>query len=256
MNSPLRIGNFTSSEICALMSNDRTGKKPGAPYYTYVSECNMGRRLGRSIENESNAKALSWGKLLELRVHNLLGMEYSLCSDKTIAHPKISCWAGSPDFKHHFEESFRDAVVESKCPLTLKSFCQLVQPIYDGFTGLEAMQIVRDTHKDGDKFFYQLVSNGIILDVKHAELIVYMPYKSELEAIRTMAINYDGPDQHRFKWIAYAVDEELPYLPDAGYYKNLNVISFPIPETDKEELTDRVIMASHELIEAPKLIAA
>jgi hypothetical protein len=256
MNNALRNGNFTSSEIVALMCNDRTGKKPGASYHTYIAECNMERRLGRSLTDESNARALSWGKLLEHRVHALLGTDYSFCSSKTLLHPTISYWAGSPDFQHYFEESIYDAVCDSKCPLTLKSFCQLVQPLYDGHSGAQAMLIVRETHKDGDKFYYQLVSNGIITDVKYGELIVYMPYKSELDDIRQMAMNHDGPDQHRFKWIAYAQDDELPFLPDGGYYKNLNVIRFPIPTADKEALTERVIMAGAELIEVPKLILA
>jgi hypothetical protein len=258
INNVLRIGNFTSSEIVALMSMDRSHKNPGKPYYTYIEECNMERRLGRSVDDDVTARPLSWGILLEKRVHELLGPEYSLISHKTFPHPDISCWAGSPDFEHHFEESIYDAVGDAKCPSTLKSFCQLVQPLYDGLTGIAAIQKVRETHKDGDKFFYQLTSNASILDRKYAELIAYMPYKSELDAIREMASNYDGADQFKFKWIADSNDDQLPHLPDGGYYKNLNVIRFIVPTAEKTALMNRVVMASNELVpfHQPKLIAA
>lgn len=274
MNNALRIGNFTSSEIAALMSMDRSQKKPGQPYHTYVEECNMERRLGRSLERETNARALSWGIFNEMRVHYLLGTDYQLCSNKTIVHPKFNYWAGSPDFQRHFQESHLNAVADSKCPITLKSFCQLVQPMYtllkernlfdpntkivsiSGIDGLQAMVMVRETHKDGDKYYYQLVSNGELLDLKYGELIVYMPYKSELEQIRHQAMNYDGDDQYRFKWIAYATDDELPHIPDGGYYKNINVISFPIPPVDKQALIERVEMAGKELIERTVLTEA
>jgi hypothetical protein len=95
-----RIGNFTSSEIVALMSNGK-GSMFGAPAKTYIEECNMERRLGRSITTEINARAISWGKLVERRAFDLLGIEYTLNSDETLTHPEIEFWAGSPDgFKY------------------------------------------------------------------------------------------------------------------------------------------------------------
>jgi hypothetical protein len=240
INNATRIGNFTSSEIVALMSNGKEKGTFGKPALTYIEKKNMERRLGRSIQAESEAKPLAWGNLLEGRVFTLLGLEYKLCSKDTLDHPSIPYWKGSPD-SEKFDEG--KTVVDYKCPITLGSFCKLVDPLYNGMTGLAAINEIRDTHDDGDKFYYQLVSNSILTGAKYAELIVYMPYKSELEEIKKLA---DG--QPGLYWLQFASDDGLPYLPDGGYYKNINVIRFEVPEVDKKELTMRVRTAGSKLI--------
>jgi len=240
----LRIGNFTSSEIVALTKLAKDGKSFGTAALTYIEEKNMERRLGRSLDSESNARPLTWGKLIEKRVFDLLGIEYSLTSEETISHPSISCWSGSPD------GTKENTVIDIKCPITLKSFCQLVDVIYGDkpYSGIDAIDIIRGNHPSGEKYYWQLVSNAILTSSKYAELIVYVPYKSELEAIRELANNYDGTDQRNYAWINFADDNELPYLNDGGYYKNLNVIRFEVPESDKIVLTEKVLQAQKLLI--------
>src|SRR6185369_17941405 len=172
----VRVGNFTSSTIAAIMSNGRSKGSLGAPALTYIEECNMERRLKRSLENDSNAKPLSWGKLVERRVFDLLGLEYKLISENTLNHPDIDYWCGSPDAQK-FDEG--GTVVDIKCPMTLKSFCQLVDSSYPDnakdkdeprYNGTVAMDIIRERHKDGEKYYWQLVSNAILINAKFAEL--------------------------------------------------------------------------------------
>jgi hypothetical protein len=244
--SPIRNGNLTSSEIVAVTTLDRSGKNPGKPFFTYVEEKNMERRLGRCLDSESNARPLVWGRLLEPRAFEQLGLEYSLNSDETICHPEIGYWKGSPD---GFKYGKRKTVIDIKCPITLKSFCQLVQPIYDGFNGMEAMNKIRETHKDGEKYFWQLISNACITDSDFTELIVYAPYESELEEIKRSAEGVDG-----CMWIQFATENELPFLKDGGYYKNLNIIRFEVSQEDKDFLTERVKLAGSMLIN-PVLLA-
>lgn len=238
-----RIGNFTSSEIVALTKKDKKGTGFGAPALTYIEETNMERLLGRSISTEVDARATSWGKLLEPRVFDMLGLEYRLCSHETIVHPEFAYWAGSPDGHKP------DTTADIKAPLTLKSFCQLVQPLYEGLTGMDAMNKVREEHKDGEKFYWQIVSNCILQCNLYGELIVYMPYFSELEEIRIMARTHEQP--RKFSWVDYAADDELPYLIEGGYYKNLNIIRFEIPEADKKLLTECVKKAGELLVKEP-----
>lgn len=244
----LRIGNFTSSEIAALMSNGKAKDSFGKPAYTYIAECNLERRLGRSIDNESNARPLSWGHLVENRVFDLLGIEYQLVSKETIGHPTIEYWSGSPDAKK-FDEG--KTVGDIKSPLTLKSFCQLVEPIYNErlncLPGIVQMNHIRENHKDGEKYYWQLVSNSILTDSKYAELIVYAPYKNELEEIRELARSIDSDKQYLYWWINNATDEELPWLHEGGYYRNINTIRFEVPQEDKDALTERVITAGEML---------
>lgn len=251
-----RCGNFTSSKIVALHSmgsremteeelaaykkeNPKGRKKtieswPGKAALTYIDEKKMERRLGRSLHTEINARATSWGSLVENRVFDLLGLEYSLTSKETLVHPDFPFWVGSPDAEK------KNTVPDFKCPLTLKSFCQLVDPLYRGLTGIDAINAVRNEHEDGDTYYWQIVSNACIKNYDFGELIVYMPYLAELLEIKEMA---DRDQTGKYKWISYADFDELPYLLPNGYYKNMNKIRFEIPKADKELLTMRVEQA-------------
>lgn len=235
----------------ALMSEPTAAAKKlgevfGKPAFTYIEECNFERNLGKSIDTESTARPLTWGKLCEKRVFGLLGMEYSLTSTEPIQHPHISCWSGTPDGEKLDEGK---TVMDIKCPMTLKSFCQLVAPILKGLSGMDAMNMVRDKHKDGDKYFWQLVSNSILTKSKYAELIVYAPYQGELQEIRDMVANLEVDKLYQYFWITNAMDDELPSLIEGGKYKNINTIRFEVPLEDKMNLIDRVKKASTLLIE-------
>ena len=237
----MRIGNFTSSEIFTLMSDGKKEGTMGTPGLTYIKETNMERRLGRALENEQNARPTSWGNLCEGHVFSLLPLSYSAVSKDSIMHPSIDCWAGTPD-SVCYDEDFvtlkpQKTVADVKCPWTLKSFCQLVDAWELG--GIKA---IREFHPDGKKFFWQLVSNSILTGCNFGELIVFAPYRSELPAIRALAAH----DDHG--WISYTLDNELPWLPDGGYYKNLNCFRFEITEEDKKALTDRVLEARKALV--------
>jgi hypothetical protein len=245
-----RIGNFTSSEIVALTTTGKNIYGFGKPALTYIEECNMERRLGRSITKEESAKPLTWGKLLEKRVFELLGTQYKESAQETILHPLINYWAGSPDGLK-FDEG--QTVYDIKCPITLKSFCQLVDGCYMEIKGREMIDRIKDFHKDGEKYYWQLVSNAILTDSKYAELIVYAPLQSELDAIRDEVNNYNG-DANKVAWVRWSQDNELPYLNDGGYYKNLNIIRFEVPQADKDFLTERVYKAGELLIEKPSSV--
>jgi hypothetical protein len=278
MNNAIRNGNFNSSEIVALtsmstrdMTQEELVARPkkgvgsrtttvedrksfGDAAITFIEECNVERRLGRSITDECNARALSWGKLVERRVFDILPTDYDLRSLETLIHPTIEGWVGSPDGFHYW---MYKAVCDFKCPLTLKSFCRLVDLWNMG--GMDAIRfglveqrgahtIHHKKHPDGEKFYWQLVSNAAITGCDHAELIVYAPYKSELEIIRELARNIDVANPFKFKWISDASDDELPFLIDGGHYKNVNVMRFEVPFLDKQFLTERVLLAKELLV--------
>lgn len=248
MMSPNRNGNFTSSEIVALTKNGKAKDSWGAPVFTYIEECNMERRLKLALENDVDAKPTSWGNLIEKRPFDQLSTAYELCSSQTLQHPEIKFWWGSPDVIKHEEIK---VVGDLKCPMTRKSFCQMVDPYYEnGKLVYEALTIeaVRANHKDGEKYFWQIVSNACITGATKGELIVYMPYKSELEDIRTLASSA-GESGEYTKWIYYATDEHLPHILDGGYYKSINIIEFDIMPRDVDFLTERVKAAGELLIE-------
>jgi len=237
----LRVGNFTSSEIVSLVSCGKTKDSFGKPFYTYIEEKNFERDLGRSLDDEVNSRPLLWGKLLEKRAFDILPTSYSLSSQETIAHPLYSNWVGSRDGLNKAGET---AVIDIKCPFTLKSFCQLVKPLYDGLLGIEAINWIRENHKDGEKYYWQLVSNAIISQVNFAELIVYMPYKSESLAISEMIDDLPIDELSNYYFIKMARENDLPFLIEGRKYKNINIIRFEVPKEDKLFLTNRVIEAS------------
>ena len=278
MNNALRNGNFNSSEIVALTSLGERAMTPeelearpkkgagsrttinedengfGDAAETFIIACNMERRLGRAITDEIEARSTTWGTLLETYVHELLGMNYEYFSNETRVHPELPYWVGTGDFLNHAEPK---AIADSKCPSTLTSFCQLVDPWYEGKRGADYWDalvngwtdkqgLFHKPHKDGKKFFFQLVSNACIYGVDFMELVVFMPYQSELDDIRTLA-NSKGIDSPFF-WIWSKSDDQLPHLIDCGYYKNLNVFRFEVPQVKKDFLRKRVELAGKKLI--------
>lgn len=241
-NSALHCGNFSSSEIVRLTGTKKVRE-------TYISEKNLERRLGRGLRKDFYSKDTSWGHLIEYWVlRKKIGTEYSLSSLETITHPKVPGWVGSPDALKHIEN--KKTVCDVK-GLQLKAFCEMIDAFEKG-----GINEVRDQCESGEKFYQQLVSNACITGVGYGELILACPYQSELELIKHLAIEYDGPDPGRFKWIAYAFDDELAYLPDDGHYKNMNFFSFPIPAEDKMKLHDQVVSAIKELTPIKNLIPA
>jgi len=231
-----RNGNFTSSNIYKLLSKDRSGKGFGKPALTYIEEKNMERIIGRSLSTESDAKPLQWGKLCESLVFQELSTAYTLCSDETLVHPTIPYWSGSPD------GVTVDAVMDIKCPLTLKSWFGLTQGenIYSMIDGFTKSGCSFSAHSDGEKYYWQLVSNAILTGKKYGELIVFMPHVDQLQGIRTEA-EFQG-----INWIKYASDDELPYVPDT--INSITTMRFEIPQKDIDLLTTAVIEAGKLLI--------
>lgn len=275
MLSKIRDGNFSSSEIIALLStgtrdmtddeyamhkldNPKSRKKtiecwPGKAAITYINQCNMERRLGRSLENELDAKPCNWGKFLEPLLFSLLDGEYTYNSSDTLTHPELDYWVGTPD---GFKITENKTVVDAKCPFTLESFCKLTGPLYEGYEGMDAMKalingytakngLFQAAHSDAEKYYWQIVSNACIDDCTHGELIVYCPYESELAVIQAQAVQSGEPSAY---FIANGSKKTLPNIPDEGFYQNINIISFEIPQEDKDLLTETVIKASKYLI--------
>lgn len=231
-----RIGNFTSSQIFRLMSKGSgvfTLENVGAPFKSYVQEKRLEARMGRSISIDVHTQAMAWGKFMEMYVFSLIGMEYKITSLTTDVHPTIKHWSGS-----------KDLIVPGVKVSDIKCY----QPKKFGeYTDALLRGDVDELRSKYPQEYWQLVSNAIINSVGDGEAITFMPYESELEEIREMASNYDGVDQWKYRFISESDKSELAYLPDGGYYKNLNKFQFKIPQQDIDMLTARVEMAIKEL---------
>lgn len=277
-----RIGFFTSSEIMALtvqgqikMTQEELDARPkkgkgsstnykegglGDKALNYIEEVNFERMLGRSLESDSFAKPLIWGKLMEDRVNLLLGTDWHIKSNESKVHPSFpDCWSGSQDGRHI--TSVPQASSEIKCPWTLKSFCRLASCMttWEDVNGIrystneDAAQLLRKAYDDktGEKFYWQVVSNADIHGLDYGELIFYVPRQEELPEIREYAQQYDKGEIPLFALYfigSNTNDDEFPYLLRSGIYNNLNVIRFRIPEEDKLFLRSKVEEASTYLV--------
>lgn len=231
-SNSLRIGNFTSSEIEALASEGQKAGSIGKPYYTYIEECNMERSLLRSISSETWSKETVWGEVCEPYAFDFLDTSYALTSRDTIAHPLYPFWVGTKDAIKYDPGK---TVADIKCPFTLKSFCQFIE--YFKIGGIDE---IRKRHKQGEKYYWQLVSNAILDDCKYAELIVFCPYQQHLDDVRHLARNIDSPDKYKYNWLAGAKDSELPYILVESKYEPLNTLRWEVNPNDKDFLTERV----------------
>ncbi len=217
-----RTANFSNSSIWKLMKKATDKKNFGAHALTYIEEKRMEKRLGRALANSIDSKPTNWGTLVERLAFESIGIEYKLESRTRYSHPTIKNWNCMPDTLKP------DTVSDIKCPYTLKSFC----------TKVDAHSSLIEFKKENPEDYWQLVGNSIICDKKFAESIVYVPYKKDISDIRLMA-----SEGMKGKFIEYMEDDELPWLPEGGYYKNLNIFKFEVPQYDKDELTECVIRA-------------
>jgi len=257
-------GNFNSSEIYKLLSmgkikmtSEELAQRPksgagssttfkdggfGDGALTFIKECNWERKLGRSVNQQTWAKATAWGNLCEPRAFDLLGASYKRTGQETsIAHPLYPFWRGTPDgIGYKLTEPY--VVPDTKCPFTISSYLT--------FADCKDIKEVVEKHPDGYKYFWQLVSNACILGLDYAELVIYCPYESELSEIYDMAQNgsLESYNPQTERWIKNCNPNELPYLKDGGKYKNLYIFQWKVSQEDKDLLTARVIEASKLLL--------
>jgi hypothetical protein len=227
---------------------------PGKAAITYINQKNMERRLDRSLDGELEARATSWGKFVEKLLFSMLEEEYTYNSSETLVHPEYDCWVATPDgFNKKAKER---TLAETKCPFTMESFCKLVASLYNGFEGMEAMNALRNgytdktglfqpPHPDAEKYYWQMVSSSCVEPCEAADFIIYCPYESELQAIQAAAVQSGDPSVY---FIANASKNALPYIKDDGFYQNINIFSFKIPDEDKKLLTETVKKAEKYLI--------
>lgn len=246
--SNIRTGCITSSEVVDLTTNGRTSGSFGAPFYNYVEECIAERFFKLKLENETDVKAFSWGKMCEVIVHDLLSTDYVMQCEETEQHPIFKEWCGTPDATK-WNGKICDTITDTKCPLTRKGFYNLIKHLYnfDGLTvtkklniiGDEIIKLIRKDSKEGEKYYWQLVSNACIFNAKYAELIVFMPYYEDLETIKEYNRTLDEP----YWLVERAKEGELPYIYKESGIENLNIIRFEVPQSDKDFLESRVISA-------------
>jgi hypothetical protein len=231
MLSEIRIGKFTSSQAVKLVSKGK-GDPFGKPFYTYVKSRRQERNAGRALDGGSGGRATVWGSFVEnwlmFKRPDIIGMEYTLTPQRTDVHPTIADWCGSRDGFNNDT----GAVIDIKCPYTMQSFCD--------FADCKNIDEVRAEHTDGDKYYWQLVSNACIAGVDKAELIIFCPNEEQLQGIQEYAVMGTHDFGNDVYFIGNGDVSELPYLPVTAKYSNVLRFAFDVPQADKDFLTERV----------------
>lgn len=221
-----RIGIFTSSQIYRLMGAPK-------PASTYIKEKQWERDLGIELQVETSTHALSWGRAMEGYVYeNHLEIEYELSSQKTTVHPS-GLWCGTKDI-------LKNGVVgDIKCPSSRSTFCDLSDVLLS--KNIELFK------KEYPEYYWQLVSNSILENVTNAELVIWMPYPSEQDAIVEYIGNIDDFQlQLDIQWVLHTPITRLPVIPEGRKYKNVCRFEFEVPIEDKDLL--------HETVESKSLL--
>jgi len=234
-----RTGRFTSSGIHVLIKGGR-GSEFSAPGLTYITEKRIERLLQRSLGQNVGSGAIRWGNIMEkiLWEFHLEQKGYELVSAKSLFHPDpelSTVWSGIPDLINVEQ----DEIGEIKC-YQLKKFAE-----YSVCLMQKDIELLRT---DFAQEYWQIVSNSILTGHKYGTAIAFMPYRRELELIINEIENTDIMEKYGFKpweyrFLVEGSIDELPYIEIGGHFKNVVSFKFEIPESDKQLLTERVILA-------------
>jgi hypothetical protein len=242
MNNKNRAGKFTSSMVYKLIKEGRGKDEFSVPGLTYIQEKAIERKMQSCLDGGAHTQTLAWGNFMELMVYSILGVQYQISSKETTLHPKYGeFWSGSKDlFTVNAETGKMESIAEIKC-YQKKNFA-----LYTDCILKKDIELFKN---DFPKEYWQIVSNACLENVEIGEAITYMPYVSEYEEIKEMAENYEGADFWKYKFIRDLPVEDLPFLPDNGYYKNINKFAFIVPQDDKDFLESRVLLAEEKIKE-------
>ena len=264
MNNQNRIGFFTSSQASRLTGFEKRKMRKSelenfklenpksrittceidglsSKGHTYVEEVFLETLMGRSISTDVKTKPMKWGNLMEVVLFNLLGLGYKMTHKQTIKHHSKefeNIWSGTPDL---IAEGIK--IGEIKCyepkKFALLSVCLLKRNV----------QFFKEQFPDE---YWQCVSNAILCKLKVAEIIVYMPYRSELETIiekiiETNFLEMNGLNPQDYYFMSRDEIDSLPHLPDDSKMSNINSFEFDIPQADIDHLTNQMRTAKEEL---------
>lgn len=267
MNNKERGGRFTSSMVFQLIpmgkvfmtpeeliefkkENPSSKAKTRAGGFqksgeTYIQEKIYERRMKSTLDTDAYSQAMAWGNIMEMYVYSILGTEYELCSKATALHPDYpKIWSGSADMLVK-EHGFVQVISEIKC-YGKKGFAAYVDCMKEAEEKND-VGIFRDAYP---KEYWQIVSNACIHDAPQGEALAFMPYKSQYPDVIEILESLEDADIWKYRFIEEKPIESLPFLPDDGYYDNINRYRFDIPERDKMLLTKRILEASKPLLRA------
>jgi len=237
MNNEGRAGRFTSSKLFNLVKKGRS-EDFDSKGLKYIQEKAHECRFETTLDTAPYNEAMAWGNLMEQYVYdqlgyNIEGVDYELASKDTLIHPDHDFWSGTPDLVKYFNGNLK-SISEIKCYQKRK---------FGLYVDCMAKKDVELFKKEYPQEYWQIVSNACIMGVDYGEVLAFMPYKSQIDDIRDIVNNMQGDAPWKYRFILEKDVNDLPFLPDDGYYDSVNMFEFEIPFSDKILLTNRVVLA-------------
>lgn len=260
VKSEHRVGNFTSSQVHKLIKmgsrpmtkeekdqhkKDHPGSQKrnidagfSAGGLTYIKQRKQERKRKRSQSMDGSSQATAWGDLCELRVYDMIGLEWTIESKTTSAHKRVKYWTGS-----------RDLIVPKKKIGEIKGYYP------ERFCDFADVLLKKDVdlfRREFPEEYWQIVSSAAIEGVPNGEALLYQPYDSEAGEIAKLLENLpEDANMWRFKTFFDTITVgdlyKLPFQPDDSGYPNLVTFEFKIPKEDLKFLESRIKEAEEEL---------
>jgi hypothetical protein len=221
----MRQSFFTSSKIHLLTKEGTKKGTFGKPAITYIEEKYFEHLLGKSLDTDVNTFEIAWGKVIEQYVFDKLPLNWRYEYDKRYLHLEYN-WSGAPDLVS------TEAVGDVKCPQ------------YKRFVQLSLCKSVEQLKEIAPEYYWQLVSNAILVGVKKASLFVFMPSINEALAIQT---HIEQSELENESSLLMRQIERWPFIPENSLLKPMHEISFEIEQADIDFLTEKVKLA-HEYL--------
>ena len=206
-----RAGKVTSSE-CYKMFESKTVRE------TYKKDLKI-FNLFKQNDHEKDVFNFQWGHVIEQYLHEkgrFAGyVDNNNKEDETIFNSQNKHHCGTPD--QYYDGDDFVICSETKAPVTLKGLFNLIFPFYinghfKDIDGNEAIKLIFDNSKEGKKYYYQILSNAILLEQKlgkkcnFGELAVFMPFETEVSEIREFSSDLG------FDSLYYKSTENLPCI--------------------------------------------
>jgi len=234
---------MTDAEMKSYKEKEPKGRKKNiddgfaAGGLTYIRQKRQERKRKRSLQLDPHSRSIAWGDLMELRVYELIGLEYEIQSKETTLHPKIPNWSGSTDLIVPGKK-----IGEIKCYQPEK-FCD--------YADVLLAQDIEAFREDFSEEYWQIVSNACIHQVPVGEALLYIPDDSEAKEIAEFAYEWLGDDSWKYRYIyeeILANDlHKLPFQPRDSEYPCLVQWEFEIPKEDTKYLEGRILEANQLL---------
>jgi hypothetical protein len=230
-----RAGAFTSSEIYKLVARHKKTGEYLVSRDSYINKVFMELQYNCPMSSYGDSRPTIWGKLLEKWYMAQIELGTPTPTD-TLTHPECPLWKGTPDMIYKQEKMVGDL----KCPSDLERFAIAYECKGD-------IDKLRATYKEGEKYYWQLMSNAVLTGSDKCKLVFYVPSEADIEEPKTGIRAYSDDGEGKHHWVLFSNYYELPHVPKESSLPNQVVIEWQVDKIERQQLINDVLSAADEV---------